>query len=178
MLKKILMTVALVVGVLIYMISLRPDNFHYERSITITAPVDVVFAQVNDFHNWANWSPWAKLDPNAKNTFEGPSSGAGAIFKWSGNDQVGEGIETITESRLNERIDLRLEFLKPFKATNGAAFEFKTQGNQTIVTWSMFGKNDFVGKAMGFVFNCDKMIGEQFEKGLEQLKSVAEGKVQ
>jgi hypothetical protein len=87
-----------------------------------------VFAQVNDFHNWEAWSPWAKLDPAAKATFEGPHPGKGAIFRWAGNEEVGEGSMTITESRPSELIKIKLEFLKPFEATNTAEFTLPACG--------------------------------------------------
>ena len=81
---------------------------------------------------------------------------------------------TITESRPNSLVQLRLDFQKPMKATNIAEFTFKPQGKQTLVTWSMSGHNNFIGKAMGLIINCDKMIGGQFEKGLASMKSIVE----
>src|SRR5579871_5412323 len=129
-------------------VAMQPEDFRIVRAATISAPAEDVFAQVNDFHNWEAWSPWAKLDPAAKNSFEGPSSGTGAIFKWSGNDQVGEGKMTLTESRPPERIAIQLEFIRPFAATNDVEFTFHPASGQTIVTWSMSGKNNFVGKAI------------------------------
>jgi len=129
---------------------------------------------VNDFHNWEAWSPWAKLDPAAKATFEGPSTGTGAIFKWVGNKEVGEGSMTITESRPSDLIRIKLEFLRPFEATNSAEFTFKPEGNRTAVTWSMEGKNNFIAKAVCLFMNMDKMVGGQFEQGLAQMKAVVE----
>ncbi len=174
MLKKILIGLFIGIVALVIVINMQPSEFRVSRSLLITAPASKVFEQVNDFRNWQAWSPWAKLDPNAKAIFEGPSSGVGATFKWVGNDMVGEGVETITESK-PDLIRIRLEFLKPFKATNMAEFTFKPQGDQTWVTWSMYGQNNFISKAMGLIMNCDKMIGEQFEKGLASLKSITEG---
>ena len=95
-------------------------------------------------------------------------------MSWVGNNKIGEGKMTITESRMGERIRFNLEFLKPFKANNTAEFLFKPQGNQTAVTWSMSGKSNFMFKAVGLFMDCDKMVGSQFEQGLAQLKSVAE----
>ena len=115
-----------------------------------------------------------KLDPAVKNTFEGPSAGTGAIFRWAGNNKVGEGNMTITESRPNELIRLDLEFLKPFKDNNTAEFTFKPDGSQTAVAWSMSGKKNFMFKAMGLFMDTDKMVGGDFEKGLAALKAVAE----
>ncbi|MGH7303763.1 MAG: SRPBCC family protein [Candidatus Rokuibacteriota bacterium] len=166
--------VALVVGVLAVIVALQPSEFRIERSATIAAPAPAVFAQVNDFHNWEAWSPWAKLDPAARNTFEGPRAGQGAAFAWAGNSQVGEGRMTITESRPSELVRIKLEFLKPFEATNTAEFTFKPQGERTVVTWSMYGDHNFVGRAVGLFVNMDKALGGEFEKGLASMKSVAE----
>ena len=140
----------------------------------MSAPPAAVFAQVNDFHNWEAWSPWAKLDPAAKNSFEGAAAGTGAIFKWAGNKEVGEGIMTITVSRPSDLILIKLEFLKPFPAISTTEFTFKPEGNQTVVSWSMAVKKNFMAKAMGLFVNCNKMVGGQFEKGLASMKSVVE----
>jgi len=142
----------------------------------MSAPPQAVFPQVNDLHNWEAWSPWAKIDPAMKTTFAGPAAGTGAIYTWVGNSKVGEGRMTITDSRLNERIQIKLEFFKPFKATHMAEFTFKPEGSQTSVTWTMSGKNNFMGKAFGLVMSCDKMIGSDFEKGLANLDEVVGGK--
>lgn len=178
MLKKILVPVAaalaVIVVILVIVISLQPSDFRISRSAKIAAPPAAVFAQVNDYHNWDAWSPWAKLDPNAKVTFEGPAAGTGATFTWSGNDKVGVGRQTIIESKPDELIRIKLEFEKPFKATSTAELTFKPEGDQTLVTWSMYGKNDFMGKAVSLVMDCDKMVGSDFEKGLANLKTIVE----
>ncbi len=178
MLMKILLVLAILVTVFVFVVATRPSEFHITRTVTIAAPPSAVFEQVNDLRKWKAWSPWAKLDPAAKETFEGPSSGAGAIMRWAGNSQVGEGKMTVTESRPSSLIKMKLEFLKPFAVENAAEFTFLPQDNsshQTVVTWSMSGKSNFMGKAMSLILNCDKMVGGQFEKGLAQLKSVVEG---
>ena len=175
MLQTILLIVAVVVVLFVVIVALRPAEFRVERSTMMSAPPAVVFAQVNDFHQWEAWSPWAKLDPAAKNSFEGPSAGTGAIFRWAGNKQVGEGSMTIVESRPDEFIRIKLEFLKPFANTCAAEFTFKPEGNQTAISWSMTGKNNFMSKAVGLFMNCEKMVGGQFEKGLAAMKSVVEG---
>ena len=178
MLKKILIGAAAVVAILVVgfliVVAVQPDDFRISRSAKMLAPPSAVFTQVNDYHNWDAWSPWAKLDPNAKATFEGPTSGEGAVFAWSGNDEVGVGRQTIVESRPDELVRIKLEFEKPFKATSTAEFTFKPEGDQTLVTWSMFGKNDFMGKAISLFMDCDKMVGGEFEKGLANLKAIVE----
>jgi len=174
MLKKILLALAVIVIVVVVVVAVQPSGFRVERTATISAPAPAVFGQVNDFHNWEAWSPWAKLDPTMRQAFEGAPAGTGAIYTWTGNKQVGEGRMTVTESRPNELIRIRLEFLKPFAATNTAEFAFKPEGNQTVVTWSMVGKNNFMAKAVHLVVNMDRMVGGDFEKGLARMKSVAE----
>jgi hypothetical protein len=142
------------------------------RSATIAAPATAVFAQVNDFHNWQEWSPWAKIDPAAKNTYSGAARGTGAVFSWDGNSKVGEGTMTITESRPNDLIRIKLEFRRPFKGVNDVEFTFKPDGNKTLVTWSMAGRKNFITKGIGLLMSMDKMIGGQFEQGLANLDSV------
>lgn len=176
MLKKIIIGLLLIVGVFLIVVALQPSDLRVTRSADFNAPAETVFAQVNDFHKWDAWSPWAKLDPNAKNTFEGPPSGVGAIMAWAGNKDVGEGRMTITESRANELIRIRLEFLKPFPADNIAEFTFKPEAGKTTVTWTMSGTKNFMFKAFGLFVDCDQMIGGDFEKGLAQMKSVVEAK--
>ena len=174
MLKKILIALAVIVIVLVILITLQPATFRIARSTAIAAPVAKVFEQVNDFHKWEGWSPWAKLDPAMKTTFAGAPAGTGAIYSWSGNNDVGEGRMTLTESRPNELVRIKLEFIKPFAATNTTEFAFKPEADKTMVTWTMFGSNNFMAKAFGLFMNMDKMVGGDFEKGLAQLKSVAE----
>src|SRR5258708_1263894 len=145
----ILSAVAVLLVVLIVVVAMQPADFRVTRSATISGPPAEVFAQVNDFHKWEAWSPWAKLDPAMKQTYEGAPAGTGAIYTWNGNKNVGEGRMTITESRPSDLIRINLEFLKPFKATNTAEFTFKPDGSQTVVTWSMSGRHHFIMKAFG-----------------------------
>jgi Polyketide cyclase / dehydrase and lipid transport len=174
MLKKILIVVALVIVVFVIVVATRPANYTVTRSATMTASTEAVFAQVNDLHKWEAWSPWAKLDPAMKETFEGTEAGVGASYSWAGNKQVGEGRMTITQSRANELVGMRLEFLKPMASTCSTVFSFKSAGDQTAVTWTMSGTNNFVGKAFCMFMNMDKMVGGDFEKGLTKMKTVVE----
>jgi hypothetical protein len=174
MLKFILLGLAAIIAIFLIVAAMQPADFRITRSATIAAPPSVVFEQINDFRKWNDWSPWAKLDPNAKNSFEGPPAGVGASFAWAGNNKVGEGKMTITVSQPNEVVLMKLEFIKPFAATNMTEFTFKPEANQTTVTWSMFGRNNFMSKCMGLIMNCDKMVGGQFEKGFANLKAIVE----
>ncbi|HRE83414.1 MAG TPA: SRPBCC family protein [Opitutaceae bacterium] len=174
MISKILIGLALALAVLVIVIVLQPGDFRVTRTTTVSAPTSTIFPYVNDFHHWSKWSPWAKLDPNMKEVYEGPAQGAGAIYSWSGDNKVGEGRMTIRESRPTEHVAIHLEFLKPFEATNTTEFTFKAEGAQTQVVWTMYGKSNFLSKAMGLFMNMDKMIGADFEKGLAQLKAISE----
>ena len=180
--KKIVIRVVAVLAVLLggflVVVAIQPADFLVTRSATMAAPPARIFPEVNSFHAWEAWSPWAKLDPNAKNVFEGPEAGEGAKFTWSGNDKVGEGTQSIVESKPDERIRIRLDFERPMKATNDVEFTFKPQDEKTLVTWNMTGKKDFVSKAFCMFFNMDKMVGGDFEKGLASLKAIVEKPVE
>jgi hypothetical protein len=173
-LKRALIGFAVIVALLAAVVAMQPADYRVTRSATLTAPPRDVFAQVNDFHNWEAWSPWAKLDPHAKATFEGPASGNGAKFAWSGNDKIGEGRQTIIESRPDELIRIKLEFERPFKDTCTSEFAFKPEDDKTVVTWSMLGHKNFIGKAVCLFMDMDKMLGGDFEKGLANMKAVVE----
>jgi hypothetical protein len=174
MLKKFLIALVGVVATFIIVVAMQPSEFRVERSTTIAAPAETVFAQVNDLHKWDAWSPWAKIDPEAKISFEGPESGTGSMLHWSGNSQVGEGTMTLTESRPNEFVKINTAIVKPMEVSNTTEFSFKPEGDQTHVTWTLYGHQNFVGKAFCLMMNGKKMMGELLEKGLAQLKTVAE----
>ncbi len=174
MIPIIIGSVVAILLLLVGIVAMRSAEFRITRSLAIAAPAACVFANVNDFHNWKAWSPWAKLDPNAKNTFSGPSAGTGASFAWDGNSKVGAGEMTITECRPHKLILIRLAFLRPFRNTNQVEFTFQTEGRETLVTWNMSGQNNFIGKAFSLFCNVDKMVGGEFEKGLMQLKAISE----
>ena len=175
-LKRLLIGLALLIAAFVVVVALQPADYRLTRSTVIAAPAADVFAQVNDLRRWEDWSPWAKLDPNAKVTFTGPQTGAGASFQWDGNDKVGAGSMTITESRPNERVATRTDFVRPFAGTSHSDFVFSQMGDQTNVIWTMSGTHNFISKAICLVMSMEQMLGPDFEKGLAQLKQVAERK--
>jgi hypothetical protein len=174
MLGKILIGLAAVVIVFVAVVAMQPSEFRVARSATIAAPAPALFVEVNDFRNWEAWSPWAKLDPAMKTTYTGAQTGTGAVYAWSGNAEVGEGRTTITESRPNDLVRIKLEFVRPFATVNDVEFTFRPEGERTAVTWTMTGRNGFLAKAIHLFMDMDKMVGAQFETGLAQLKAVAE----
>ena len=175
MLKWSLAAIAVIVVGFLIMVAMQPTDFKVERSATMRAPAPALFAQVNDFQNWQAWSPWEKVDPALKRQYEGPKAGTGAVYAWQGNKDVGEGRMTITESRPGELVRIKLEFFKPFAATNTAEFSFKPAGaDTTAVTWSMAGQNNFLSKAMCLFIDMDRMVGGMFDQGLTQMKAIVE----
>ncbi|MBC8012656.1 MAG: SRPBCC family protein [Methyloceanibacter sp.] len=176
MLKKILIALAAIVLIFVVVVALQPSDFRVERTATIAAPPADVFAQVNDFHKWEAWSPWAKLDPEAKVAFEGPPEGEGTVMTWAGNDQVGEGKMTLTESRPSDLVKIKVDMVKPYEGTSTGQFIFKPDGDRTAVTWSIGAHHSFMEMAFCLVMNGKKMMGELMEKGLAQMKSVVESK--
>jgi hypothetical protein len=182
MLKRIVIgvfiAIVVIVGGLAVVVGTQPEEYKVTRTTTVRASPDVIFNQINDFHNWDKWSPWAKLDPNMKTTYSGASAGVGSSYAWTGNDEVGEGKMTVVESRPGEQVKIDLDFIKPFEAKNVTEFLLKPDGDTTQVTWAMTGKKNFVTKAFCLVMDMDKMVGGDFEKGLAQLKTVVESTAQ
>jgi hypothetical protein len=163
------------ISLLLCIIVTRPDKFRIERSATMKAAPEAIYAHLEDFHRWGAWSPWEKLDASMKKTYEGPEKGAGAVYSWVGNDKVGEGRMTLLEGKSPERIAIKLEFFKPFAATNQSEFLLKPADGGVSVTWAMTGKHNFTMKAFSLFTNMDKLVGNDFEKGLADLKRIAEG---
>ena len=176
MVRKVLLGVGAVLVLLVLVIATRPSTFHIERSITIAAPPEVVFAHIDDFHEWAAWSPWEKLDPQMKRTYGGAPKGTGATYGWTGNDQVGEGRMTITEAVPPSKVAIKLEFIKPFAMVNDTLFVLTPAGEGTKLTWNMDGRHNFVSKGMSLFMDMDKQVGPDFERGLAAIKDSSESK--
>lgn len=164
--------VALVI--ILMMAASKPDVFRVERTATIKADPGKVFSCINDFHNWAAWSPFEKLDPNMQKTFTGAASGKGAVYEWKGNNKAGEGRMEILDTSVPHKIVIKLDFLKPFEGHNTSEFTMSPRGNTTEVSWAVYGPSPFMMKIMHVFMDMDKMMGKDFEAGLANLKTVAE----
>jgi len=174
MLSKIALGVLAVLAILGLVIATRPAHFRIERSALVHAPREHVFPLIDDFQQWPKWSPWEKLDPTMKKTFSGAPKGNGAEYAWAGNAKAGEGRMTILDSQPSELVSVKLEFLKPFAATNLAAFKLVPAGAGSQVTWSMEGNNGFIAKAFCMVMDMDALVGKDFEEGLANLDRLAQ----
>ncbi|HEX6748507.1 MAG TPA: SRPBCC family protein [Longimicrobium sp.] len=174
MLLTILVVLVIAIAALLAFASTRPDHFEVQRSATIAAPAERIFPYLDDFHRWIEWSPWEKLDPELKRTFSGAERGTGAVYAWEGNKKVGQGRMEIVESDAPRRLRIKLDFIKPFEAHNTTVFALAPAGGGTRVDWTMLAINTFPGKVMSVFMNMDRMIGRDFERGLANLKAVAE----
>lgn len=170
----ILIAIAVLVAIFAVVVAMQPSEFTVTRSTSIAAEPSKIFPLVNNLRMWPLWSPWEKLDPDMRKEYGGSDEGAGATYGWNGNNKVGEGRNTITESKPNELVAMQLEFIRPFKCNNDVRFTFKPSGSSTNVTWKMTGRNNFVAKAFCMFMNMDKMVGADFEKGLAAMKVEAE----
>jgi uncharacterized protein YndB with AHSA1/START domain len=174
MFKTIALVVALGIAAVLVFAATQPDTFRVQRTASIKAPPEKIFPLINDFHGWTAWSPYERLDPALKRTYGGASAGKGATYAWEGNGKVGTGRMEIRESSAPSEVVIKLEFVKPMEASNIAEFRLKPQGDATNVTWAMHGPAPFLAKLMQVFFDMDKMVGEDFEAGLANLKAAAE----
>jgi uncharacterized protein YndB with AHSA1/START domain len=168
-----LLVVVAIAAFLVY-VAMKPSDFRITRSQSIKAAPEAVFDYINDLHGFNSWNPFAQGDPALKIDYSGPRSGKGAAYAWDSTGKTGKGRMEITESSASSRVVMRLEFLKPMTATNTAELTLVPTGPETTVTWSMTGHSPYTHKLMGTIFNMDKMVGGEFEKGLVSLKALAE----
>ena len=175
---KIIGAVAALIAAAIVIVAIyaatKPDSFTVRRTIAIKAPPEKIFSTITDLRSWAAWSPYEKKDPAMKRTFSGAPSGKGAIYEWDGNSQVGQGRMEILETAPSNKVVIKLDFIRPFEGHNTAEFALAPQGDTTTVTWSMYGPARYITKVMSTLFDLDKMIGNDFEAGLVNLKTAAE----
>ncbi len=169
MLKKILLGLGAIIAIILIVAAFQPSTYRVERTATIDHPPSVVYAHLNDFHHWQKFNPFPDPDPHVQLTYDGAPAGEGAIYKWQGNAEVGKGQMTITESKPNEHIQIAMHFMEPFEGHATTHFNMKPDANGTELTWAMEGENKYVGKIMCLFMDMDKMIGEQFEKGLARM---------
>lgn len=174
----ILIIVAIILAVaiagILILATMKPDTFVVQRSALINAPAEKIFPLINDYRNWASWSPYEKVDPAMKRTFSGAPIGKGSVYEWNGNKNVGHGRMEITDTAPPSRVTIKLDFFTPFEAHNIAEFTMKPEGSVTNVTWAMRGLLPYMAKIMHTLFSMDKMVGGQFAEGLANMKAVAE----
>jgi uncharacterized protein YndB with AHSA1/START domain len=167
---------AIAIAIVLILAAAKPNTFSVQRATLVKAPPEKIFPLINDFHQWATWSPWENKDPAMKRTFSGSPSGRGAVYAWDGNKNVGAGRMEILDATSPSKITIKLDFFKPFEGHNTAEFTMLPQGDAatTNITWVMHGPAPFMSKVMQVFMNIDNMIGKDFEIGLTNLKRLTE----
>lgn len=176
MLKKAAAVAAFAVIVVLVLASRKPDSFRVERRILIKASPEKVFPYLEDPKKTAEWSPWEKKDPAMKKAYSGAAKGKGAVYEWDGNRDIGAGRLEITESIVPSKVVMDLHFLRPMEGRNVAMYVVTPKDGGSEVAWSIEGPSPFLSKVMCTFMDMDKMIGGEFEKGLADLKALAEAR--
>jgi carbon monoxide dehydrogenase subunit G len=182
MLGNILLGGAGVLVAFVAFVATRGAAYHVERKLAVDAPPEVVFGVLNDLRRFAGvlvlfGSPWEESDPKMQKTIEGPASGVGQSYAWTGKE-AGKGKMTIEESVPGQKVVIKLEFVKPMASLATLVFTLAGTPTGTLVTWSMAGDHNFIGKAFRVFINMDNMLAADLEKGLVRLKTAAESKKQ
>lgn len=173
---KIIGIILLVLVVLIIVLGLiAPKEYAVERSVTINAPKELVFNHVVKFRNWVAWSPWAEKDSTMTYTVDGKDGQEGAVYKWVGDPKItGTGEITNTGVKPNEEMIYHLHFIVPWEDESDGYTRVADAEGGTKVSWGMYGKNKFPWSIMALFMSMDKMMGPDFERGLELLKGICE----
>ena len=173
MLKKILIGAVALIAVFLVVVGMQPSEYRVERTTMINAPAEAVWAEFSDFSHWKNWSHWEKSDPSQKTTITGEPGTVGHKTVWSG-EKTGKGSMTITEATKPTSANIKLVFDEPMASEATTQMTVEAKGEAVAVTWSMDGKNDFMGKFFGLVMGMEDMIGQAYEDSLVNLKQIAE----
>ena len=170
----IALVVLVLIGIVLALAASKPNEFVVQRTARMRATPDRIFPHIADFHRWAAWSPYERLDPAMRKTHSGAASGPGAVYEWEGNSKVGKGRMEVMQATPPTRATVKLDFEKPFVAHNTATFALVPAGDGTDVTWAMHGTSPMMMRVMGVFMNMDNLIGRDFETGLANLKANAE----
>ena len=161
------------IGLAIY-VAVQPNEYAFNRTRTIKAPISLLYDQVNDFKNWPNFSPWIEQDLDAKIIYNEVTSGIGAKYNWEG-EILGIGSMETLKTETNTSIKQKIEFVKPFEANSNIKWDFENTPEGTKVTWAMEGKQDFMTKlATTFMGSIESETGPNFERGLFKLDSITQ----
>lgn len=176
MLKKVLIVIAVVLtGFLIY-VAVQPAESTISREIVINATPESIFPYINSSQKMHDWMPWRDSDPEMKMEFSGPPEGVGSTSTWKSPGEMGEGSSVIVESNENRSVKSQLKYVKPMEMSQLAEVTLTPVEGGTQVKWSVDGHNGFVFRMVGIIMNIEKMVGDQFDRGLAKLKSIVEGK--
>jgi len=164
---------ALLLGFATYVYFL-PAEKTISREIVIQAPPESLFPMINHSKKMNDWMPWLESDPGVKMVFSGPDEGVGSKSEWDSPGKMGTGSAVVMESNLNQSVKTQLTYTKPIAMSQVAEVTLTPTQGGTKVTWSVECHNSFFFRLMGVLLNVDKMVGGEFEKGLNKLKLIAE----
>lgn len=174
---KIIGIIILALVVLILVLGLiAPRKYHVERSTVIQAPRTLIFNHVQYWKNWQDWSTWAEADSTMQCTYHGPDGFPGSSYQWTG-EMAGKGEMRNTGLTPNEEILYHLAFFEPFESHADGYVRVEDVEDGTRVSWAFYGKSPFPWNAFYLFMSMDKMIGKDFERGLELLKQISEKEV-
>lgn len=175
--KALLLVLALIVVVVVGVLvaaSMQPKEYRLERSMATTANPGAVYVVMCDFNRFKDWSPFMKLDPNAKVVVEGPACAPGQTYTWDGNDDAGAGKMTLVNAVPNQTVEIKLEFTRPMPDSADTSWSVKTDGGKTLIVWEMHGVNGTLMQKVFSMLFMEKMMGPMFDEGLTSLKKLAE----
>lgn len=156
---------------------IAPKHYDVNRSVVINKPVSQVYNYLKYIKNQDEWSPWAKKDPDMKQTFTGTDGEIGFISRWEGNKDVGTGEQELTHLSENESVLTELRFYKPWESQSDGYFRLEPiDDNTTKVIWGFSGKNKFPWHILMMFMSMEKAVGKDFEEGLADLKTILENK--
>lgn len=170
--NRVLIGFVAVLVLFLLMFSVQSNDYAVEREITIPAPVDKIFAQVNDLHNWSAWSPWEKPDLKVKLTFDGPVLGMGSVCHFTSQIIEDEANMVITESVKNEHVSMLVDFFGPIYGRTNFLFTFEPKGSDTVVKWRVVGLNSFGDKIANMFGAGNNILKNDIQYGLDQLKTL------
>lgn len=160
--------------VVLILAAMKPKQFRVERSIAIAAPASGIFPYLENLMQQRLWSPYEQKDPDMKRVYSGPERGVGQIYEWDGNKEIGSGRQEIMALTKDEKVEATIDFYRPMRASNRLEFLLKPDAAGTKVTWAIFGPAPLSSRIFSIFMDFDKMVGNEFEKGLLQLKALAE----
>lgn len=176
MVKKILLSLVIILIVFLGYVSTREGKFNYEKSTVINASADKIYPYISNFKNGSAWNTFDQKDPNIKRTFIGNDGEAGAKMEFEGNAEAGSGYLEMLSVTPNAEAQMKLVMTKPFHAENQIVYKLSPEGEGTRFTWTMSGDGGFLGKLINVFIDCEKMITGEFEKSFQNLKAVVETK--
>jgi effector-binding domain-containing protein len=170
-LKGLLIVVFAFVALFFIVTFFLPSHYEIKRTVEIQSPVSMVFYLVDDLRNWKHWDAWYGLDTNQVRIYEGPLFGKNAAYKWTSKERnVGNGELKIVEEEPFKKIKTSMIFESSMRSDG--EFTFDEKDGKTIVTWRMWGEFSFLAK--WFRFFMEETAGKDFEKGLANIKKIAE----